>query len=41
MERKNIKSELDFIGLKNNKLRYKCKECFVIKKRYLSLRIYV
>ena len=27
MERKNIKSGCDFIGLKNNKLRYKCKEC--------------
>ena len=27
MERKNIKSECDFIGLKNNKLRYNCKEC--------------
>ena len=27
MERKNIKSECDFIELENNKLRYKCKEC--------------
>ena len=27
MERKDIKSECDFIGLKNNKLRYNCKEC--------------
>ena len=27
MERKNIKSECDFIEIKNNKLRYKCKEC--------------
>ena len=27
MERKNIKSECEFIGLKNNKLSYKCKEC--------------
>ena len=26
-ERKNIKSECEFIGLKNNKLSYKCKEC--------------
>ena len=26
-ERKKIKSECDFIGLKNNKLLYKCKEC--------------
>ena len=28
---KNCKSECDFIGLKINKLRYKCKEC---KKKY-------
>ena len=27
MKRKNIKSECGFIGLKNNKLYYKCKEC--------------
>ena len=27
MERKNIKSECDFIELKNNRLNYKCKEC--------------
>ena len=27
MERKDIKSECDFIGLKSNKLRYNCKEC--------------
>ena len=27
MERKNIKSECDFIGLKNNRLNYRCKEC--------------
>ena len=27
MERKNIKSECEFIGLKNNRLNYKCKEC--------------
>ena len=26
-ERKKIKSECDFIGLKNNKLLYKCKKC--------------
>ena len=26
MERKNIKSECDFIGLKNNGLNYRCKE---------------
>ena len=32
MERKNIKSEFDFIGLKNNKLRYKCKECLLLRK---------
>ena len=27
MERKNIKSECEFIWLKNNRLNYKCKEC--------------
>ena len=27
MDRKNIKSECDFIGLKNNRLNYRCKEC--------------
>ena len=27
MERKNIRSECEFIGLKNNRLNYKCKEC--------------
>ena len=26
MERKNIKSECEFIGFKNNRLNYKCKE---------------
>ena len=27
MERKNIKSECEFIGSKNNTLNYRCKEC--------------
>ena len=27
MERKNIKSECEFIGIKNNRLNYRCKEC--------------
>ena len=27
MERKNIKSECEFIRLKNNRLNYRCKEC--------------
>ena len=27
MERKNIKSECEFIGLKNNRLNYRCREC--------------
>ena len=27
LERKNIKSECDFIGFKNNRLNYRCKEC--------------
>ena len=26
-ERKKIQSEYDFIGLKNNRLNYRCKEC--------------
>ena len=33
-ERKKTKSVCDFIGLKNNKLHYKCNEC---KKRQLEL----
>ena len=32
-ERRKIKSLCDFIGLKNNKLNYKCKEC---RKRSLK-----
>ena len=35
-ERRIIKPVCDFIGLKNNKLRYKCKEC---KKSWLKLLI--
>ena len=27
MERKNIRSECKFIGLRNNRFNYKCKEC--------------
>ena len=27
MERKNIKSECDSIGFRNNRFNYKCKEC--------------
>ena len=27
MERKNIKSECDFMGIKDNQLSYKCKKC--------------
>ena len=27
MERENVKSECDFIGFKNNRLDYRCKEC--------------
>ena len=27
IERKNIKSECEFIGIKNNRLNYRCKEC--------------
>ena len=27
MERKDIKSECDFIKFKNNRLNYKCKKC--------------
>ena len=32
-KRRKVKSECDFIGLKNNKLNYKCKEC---KKIYFT-----
>ena len=32
--KKKIRSVCDFIGLKDNKLHYKCKEC---KKRWLKL----
>ena len=32
-ERRKVKSECDFVGLKNNKLNYKCKEC---KKIYFT-----
>ena len=34
-ESKKIKSECDFIGSKNNKLNYKCKECG--KKCFMSI----
>ena len=27
IEKKNIKSECEFIGFKNNRLNYRCKEC--------------
>ena len=27
IERKNVNSECEFIGLKNNRLNYRCKEC--------------
>ena len=27
IQRKNIKSECDFIGVKNDRLHYNCKEC--------------
>ena len=27
IEKKNIKSECEFIGIKNNRLNYRCKEC--------------
>ena len=27
MERKNIKSESDFVGIKDNRLSYKCEKC--------------
>ena len=42
MERKNIKSECDFIGFKNIRLNYRCKECKGISKwinRKVSKRI--
>ena len=33
MERKKIRSECEFIGLKDNRLKYKCKECNVISAK--------
>ena len=33
IERKNIKSECEFIGLKNNRLNYRCKECNVTSNK--------
>ena len=36
MERKNIKSECDFIGFKNNRLNYRCKECKGISTKSIN-----
>ena len=36
IERKNIKSECEFIGLKNNRLNYRCKECNGISNKSIN-----
>ena len=36
MERKKIRSECEFIGLKNNRLKYKCKECGDISAKSMN-----
>ena len=36
MERKNIKSECDFIGFRNNRLNYRCKECKGISTKSIN-----
>ena len=36
MERKNIKSECEFIGFKNNRLNYRCKECNGISTKSIN-----
>ena len=36
MERKNIKSECEFIGFKNNRLNYRCKECNEISTKSIN-----
>ena len=37
IERKNIKSECEFIGLKNNRLNYGCKECNADLNKFVML----
>ena len=36
MERKKIRSECDFIGFKNNRLNYRCKECSKISTKSIN-----
>ena len=36
MERQKIRSECEFIGLKDNRLRYKCKECNDISSKSIN-----
>ena len=36
IKRKNIKSECDFIGFKNNRLNYRCKECKGISTKSIN-----
>ena len=36
MKRKNIKSECEFIGFKNNRLNYRCKECNGISTKSIN-----
>ena len=36
MERKNIKSECEFIGFKNNRLKYQCRKCNGTSKKLIN-----
>ena len=36
LKRKNIKSECEFIGFKNNRLNYRCKECKGISTKSIN-----
>ena len=41
IERRNIKSECDFIGLKNNRLNCRCRECNGIPNKLINQLIQV
>ena len=36
IEEKNIKLECEFVGLKNNKLNYRCKECYATSNKSIN-----
>ena len=36
MERKKIKSECDYIGFRDNRLKYRCKECRTRSSKVIS-----